>query len=54
MKNPVFDVEKSSRLIDLVDAAVFDFLLQNGDRHHYTVVAEEPKSSIVLLDNGKR
>ncbi|XP_076064914.1 glycosaminoglycan xylosylkinase-like isoform X2 [Oratosquilla oratoria] len=43
----------SHRLLDLMDTAVFDFLIQNGDRHHYTVVAGKADSSIVLLDNGK-
>ena len=54
MENPFFTDENSPRLLDLMDAAVFDFLQQNGDRHHYTVVAGKSESSIVLLDNGKR
>lgn len=37
------------RLLDLVDAAVFDFLIQNGDRHHY----ETRNNRLLLLDNGK-
>uniref|UniRef100_A0A2M4BNE1 Putative secreted protein n=1 Tax=Anopheles marajoara TaxID=58244 RepID=A0A2M4BNE1_9DIPT len=36
-------------LLDLIDAAVFDFLIQNGDRHHY----ELRDKRLVLLDNGK-
>lgn len=36
-------------LLDLVDAAIFDFLIQNGDRHHY----ETLDGNIILLDNGK-
>ncbi|KAK4314946.1 hypothetical protein Pmani_013814 [Petrolisthes manimaculis] len=43
----------SPRLLDLMDASVFDFLIQNGDRHHYVVVAGKPQSAIILLDNGK-
>ncbi|XP_041975470.1 glycosaminoglycan xylosylkinase homolog [Aricia agestis] len=37
------------RILNLVDVAIFDFLIQNGDRHHYEVY----KDQIVLLDNGK-
>lgn len=33
----------------MIDVAVFDFLIQNGDRHHYEVY----RNKIVLLDNGK-
>lgn len=37
------------RIYDLVDAAIFDFLIQNGDRHHYEVMDE----TVVFIDNGK-
>ncbi|CAK1540174.1 unnamed protein product [Leptosia nina] len=37
------------RLLNLIDVAIFDFLIQNGDRHRYEVY----KESIILLDNGK-
>lgn len=33
----------------MIDVAVFDFLIQNGDRHHFEVYRDK----IVLLDNGK-
>lgn len=38
-----------TRLLDLIDASVFDFLIQNGDRHHY----ETRNERVLLMDNGK-
>ncbi|KAJ3646435.1 hypothetical protein Zmor_024023 [Zophobas morio] len=37
------------RLLDLVDVSIFDFLMQNGDRHHYETLYD----NVMLLDNGK-
>lgn len=45
--------KKGNRLLDLIDAAVFDYLIGNADRHHYEVFADFPDSTIILLDNGK-
>lgn len=42
------------RLLDLIDASVFDFLISNGDRHHYEVVDGLRDAAVLLLDNGKR
>ena len=42
------------RLLDLMDCAVFDYLIGNADRHHYETFEKDQDSSIVLmLDNGK-
>lgn len=38
-----------NELLDLIDASIFDFLIQNGDRHHYETI----RKKVVLLDNGK-
>ncbi|KAK0179688.1 hypothetical protein PV327_005419 [Microctonus hyperodae] len=44
----------SSRLLDLVDTAVFDFLMDNGDRHHYEIAQNNfHNPAVLLLDNGK-
>lgn len=45
--------KKGNRLLDLIDAAVFDYLIGNADRHHYEVFADFPDSIVILLDNGK-
>lgn len=37
------------RLYDLIDLSIFDFLIQNGDRHHY----ETFNDTVIWLDNGK-
>nr|XP_027220461.1 glycosaminoglycan xylosylkinase-like [Penaeus vannamei] len=49
----VIHSNQAPRLLHLVDAAVFDFLMQNGDRHHYARVAGANDSPVVLIDNGK-
>lgn len=37
------------RLLDIVDIAIFDYLIQNGDRHRH----ESRVGRLVLVDNGK-
>ncbi|KAI1287969.1 Glycosaminoglycan xylosylkinase [Halotydeus destructor] len=41
------------RLLDLIDVAIFDFLIGNADRHHYELLTNSPNASVLLLDNGK-
>ncbi|CAH0766357.1 unnamed protein product [Diatraea saccharalis] len=45
----VISTHSTKRLLNLIDVAIFDFLIQNGDRHRYEVY----KGKIVLFDNGK-
>lgn len=44
---------KGNRLLDLIDTAIFDFLIGNADRHHYEVFKDTADGMIVLMDNGK-
>ncbi|CAG2108582.1 unnamed protein product, partial [Medioppia subpectinata] len=41
------------RLLDIVDASVFDFLISNADRHHFEAFKDVPNSALLLIDNGK-
>ncbi|XP_034945348.1 glycosaminoglycan xylosylkinase [Chelonus insularis] len=44
----------SSRLLDLIDTAIFDFLMDNGDRHHYELMQNNfHNPAALLIDNGK-
>uniref|UniRef100_T1HJI1 Fam20C domain-containing protein n=1 Tax=Rhodnius prolixus TaxID=13249 RepID=T1HJI1_RHOPR len=40
------------KLLDLVETSVFDFLIDNGDRHHYEHFSHE-RSKVLLIDNAK-
>lgn len=53
--NQIYNIRRGKRrLLDLVDASVFDFLISNGDRHHYEVIDGPSNPAVLLLDNGKR
>ncbi|XP_035685479.1 glycosaminoglycan xylosylkinase-like [Branchiostoma floridae] len=42
------------RLLDILDAAIFDYLIGNADRHHYeTFEKDGDKGMLLLLDNAK-
>ena len=45
--------DKGVRLLDLMDTAVFDFMIGNADRHHYEIFSDQPDSMVLLLDNAK-
>lgn len=53
-KIKAYSLNSSQRLLDLVDTAIFDFLIDNGDRHHFEAPVNVKPSSIFLFDNGKR
>ncbi|XP_014252220.1 glycosaminoglycan xylosylkinase-like [Cimex lectularius] len=40
------------KILDLIEISVFDFLIGNGDRHHYEMF-EAKGSKALLIDNGK-
>ncbi|XP_076233441.1 glycosaminoglycan xylosylkinase isoform X1 [Calliopsis andreniformis] len=49
-----YSPQSSSRLLDLVDTAIFDFLMDNGDRHHYELAQNNfHNPAALLIDNGK-
>ncbi|XP_066586048.1 glycosaminoglycan xylosylkinase [Prorops nasuta] len=49
----LYSPQVSSRLLDLVDTAIFDFLMDNGDRHHYELTNNFHNPAVLLIDNGK-
>lgn len=37
------------RLLDIIDIAIFDYFIQNGDRHRH----ESRNGRLLIIDNGK-
>ena len=42
--------------LDFIDAAIFDYLMLNGDRHRYELrsLSGPRNATVILMDNGKR
>ncbi|KAE8750839.1 hypothetical protein FOCC_FOCC002267 [Frankliniella occidentalis] len=51
--NKIYNPQSGPRLLDLIDAAIFDFLIDNGDRHHYEVRGNVSGAAVLFIDNGK-
>ncbi|XP_070303714.1 glycosaminoglycan xylosylkinase-like isoform X1 [Salvelinus sp. IW2-2015] len=52
-KMPPYDA--GPRLLDVIDTAIFDYLIGNADRHHYESFQDDGGASmLILLDNAKR
>ena len=46
--------QSSNRLLYLIDTAIFDYLMDNGDRHHYEILKDNfDDPAVLLIDNGK-
>nr|XP_022913746.1 glycosaminoglycan xylosylkinase homolog [Onthophagus taurus] len=45
----VTETLNKNRILDLIDVSILDFLIQNGDRHHYELLND----TLIWLDNGK-
>jgi hypothetical protein len=52
LKNPLYS--EGPRLLDIIDTAVFDYLIGNADRHHYETLGVLDTSVMMILDNAKR
>ncbi|KAM9384452.1 glycosaminoglycan xylosylkinase isoform 1-T1 [Pholidichthys leucotaenia] len=51
-KTPPYDA--GPRLLDVIDTAIFDYLIGNADRHHYESFQDDGGASmLILLDNAK-
>ena len=46
--------ETGPLLLDIIDTCVFDFIIGNADRHRYEVFENDPRSMLIMFDNGKR
>ncbi|XP_033884217.2 glycosaminoglycan xylosylkinase [Acipenser ruthenus] len=52
MKTAPYD--SGPRLLDVIDTAIFDYLIGNADRHHYESFQDDGGASmLILLDNAK-
>ncbi|XP_067660798.1 glycosaminoglycan xylosylkinase-like [Haliotis asinina] len=40
-------------LLDLIDTAIFDYLIGNADRHHYEHFSRSKENMVLILDNAK-
>uniref|UniRef100_H2Y8L1 FAM20 C-terminal domain-containing protein n=1 Tax=Ciona savignyi TaxID=51511 RepID=H2Y8L1_CIOSA len=46
--------DRGTRLLDVADAAVFDYLIGNADRHHYEIFKNKSKDTmLIMMDNAK-
>ncbi|KAG2461943.1 glycosaminoglycan xylosylkinase [Polypterus senegalus] len=46
--------DSGPRLLDIIDTAIFDYLIGNADRHHYESFQDDGGASmLILLDNAK-
>ena len=48
---------KGPRLLDLIDMAINDYLIDNTDRHEYHTFTNSswgPSSAVIMIDNSKR
>lgn len=44
---------KGPRLLDIIDAAILDYLVGNADRHHMETLGRTEESMLLIMDNGK-